>query len=135
MVKGASLHFIVDRYSHKKWILVKVIKQLDLPMTLHPQPYTIGWLCQGRDLFVSQQCHLPYDIKHFKDVLLCEIYPLEVCDFLLGQPYFWKHHVVYESRPHNVIITMGIKLYIIPEVASPTAISLISAKQCSKVIS
>jgi hypothetical protein len=42
---------------------------------------------------------------------------------------------VYESRPHNVIITLGRKLYRIPEVAPPTAISLISTKKCNKVIS
>jgi hypothetical protein len=47
----------------------------------------------------------------------------------------WKCHVVYESRPHNVIITLGRQLYRIPEVASPTVISLISAKKRSKVIS
>jgi hypothetical protein len=59
---------------------------------------------------------------------------LLVCDVLLGQPYLWKCHVMYESRPCSVIITLGRQLYRIPEVA-PTAISLISAKQCSKVIS
>jgi hypothetical protein len=57
-------------------------------MTLHSQPYTIGWILQGKDLCVSQQCPLPYDIKPFKDEVLCEISPLEVCDVILGQPYF-----------------------------------------------
>jgi hypothetical protein len=47
----------------------------------------------------------------------------------------WKHHVVYESRPHSVIVTVGRQLYRIPEVAPPTTISLVSAKQCRKVIS
>jgi hypothetical protein len=103
--------------------------------TPHLQPYTIGWLCQGRDLCVNQQCRLPYNIKPFKDEVLCDIYPLEVCDVLLGQSYLWKRHVVYESRPHSVIITLGRQLYRIPKVALPTAISLILAKQCSKVIS
>jgi hypothetical protein len=42
---------------------------------------------------------------------------------------------MYESRPCSVIITLGRQLYRIPEVALPTAISLISTKQCSKVIS
>jgi hypothetical protein len=42
---------------------------------------------------------------------------------------------VYESRPRSVIITLGRELYRIPQVAPPTAIYLISAKQCSKVIS
>jgi hypothetical protein len=134
-VKGAPLHFIVDSGSQKNLISTEVIKRLNLPTTPHPQPYTIGWLHQGRDLHISQQCHLPYDIKPFKDEVLCDISPLEVCDVLLGQPYLWKRHVVYESRPHSVIITLGRQLYRIPEVAPPTTISLISAKQCRKVIS
>jgi hypothetical protein len=93
------------------------------------------WLHQGRDLCISQQCHLPYNIKPFTDEVLCDVSPLEVCDVLLGQPYLWKRHVVYESRPHSVIITLGNKLYRIPEVAPPTTISLITAKKCSKIIS
>jgi hypothetical protein len=89
-VKEALLHFIVDSGSHKKLISAEVIKNLELPMTLHLQPYTIGWLRQGRDLYVSQQCHIPYNIKPLKDEVLCNIYPLEVCDVILGQPYLWK---------------------------------------------
>jgi hypothetical protein len=104
-------------------------------MTPHPQPYTIGWIFQGRDLCVNQQCHLPYDIKPFKDEVLCDISPLEVCDVILGRPYLWKRHAVYDSRPCNVNITLGRQFYMIPEVALSTAISLISAKECSKVIS
>jgi hypothetical protein len=77
----------------------------------------------------------PTDIKPFKDKVLCDISPLEVCDVILGQPYLWNRHVVYESRPCIFIITLGRQLYRIPEVAPPTAISLISAKQWSKVIS
>jgi hypothetical protein len=53
----------------------------------------------------------------------------------LGQPYLWKYHVVYESRPRSVIITLNMKFFRIPEAIPPSAISLISAKQCRKVIS
>ena len=63
------------------------------------------------------------------DEVLCDVYPLEVCDVLVGQPYLWKRHVVYEYRPHTVIINFGNKLYNIPEVALPTAIYLITTKQ------
>jgi hypothetical protein len=113
-VKGTLLHFIVDSNSQKNLILSEVFKWLDLLITPHPQPYTIGWLRQGRDLCVNQQCRLPYNIKPFKDKVLCDISPLEVCDVLLGQPYLWKQHVVYESRPRSVIITLGRELYRIP---------------------
>jgi len=83
----------------------------------------------------SSECRMLYDIKPFKDEVLCDVAPLEVCDVILGQPYLWKHHVVYESRPHSVIITLDIKFYRIPEVVPTTSISLISSKQCKKVIS
>jgi hypothetical protein len=89
-VKGDPLHLIVDRDSQKNLISTKFIKHLDLLMTPHPKPYTISWLHQGRDIYVIQQCHLPYNIKPFKYEVLCDISPLEFCDVLLGQPYFWK---------------------------------------------
>jgi hypothetical protein len=41
---------------------------------------------------------------------------------------------MYESRPRVVIITLGNKLYRIPEIAPPTTISLVTTKQCSKFI-
>jgi hypothetical protein len=78
---------------------------------------------------------MSYGIKPFKDEVLCDVAPLEVCDVLSGQPYLWKCHVVYEYRPHNVIITLNMKLYRISEAVPPSVISLISAKQCRKVIS
>jgi hypothetical protein len=134
-VKGTSMHFIIDIGSQKNLISTKVIKRLALPITPHPQPYTIGWLRQRNDLRVSQQCRLSYDIKPFKDEVSFDITPLKVCDVLLGQPYLWKHHDVYDSRPRSVIITLNMKLHRIPEAVPPSVISLISAKQCRKVIS
>jgi hypothetical protein len=55
-VKGTPLHFIVDSGRQKNLISAEVVKRLALLTTLHPQPYTIGWLRQGSDLHVSQQC-------------------------------------------------------------------------------
>jgi hypothetical protein len=92
------------------------------------------WLHQGRDLRVSQQRRLPYNIKPFTDEVLCDISPLDVSEALLGKPYLWKRHVVYESRPPAVIITLGNKLYRILEITPPITISLVTAKQCSKLI-
>jgi hypothetical protein len=106
-VKGTPLHFIVDSSSQKNLISTEVIKQLGLSTTPHLQPYNIEWLHQGRDLRVSQQCRLSYGIQPFKDEVVCDVAPLDVCDVVLGQPYMWKRHVVYESRPRSVIIILG----------------------------
>jgi long-subunit acyl-CoA synthetase (AMP-forming) len=74
---------------------------------------------------------MSYGIHPFKDELVCDVSPLDVCDVVLGQPYMWRCHVFYESRPCSVIITLGGQLYRIPEVVSTTA----PPKQCRKVIS
>jgi hypothetical protein len=66
-VKSALLHFIVDSGSQKNLISTEVVKWLNLLMTLHPHPYTIGWLRQGRDIHISQNFRIPYDINPFKD--------------------------------------------------------------------
>jgi hypothetical protein len=50
----------------------------------HLQPYTIEWLHQGGDIRINQQCHRSYEIKPFKDMVLFDVSPLEVCNFLLG---------------------------------------------------
>jgi hypothetical protein len=134
-VKGTPLHFIIDSSSQKNLISAEVVKRLALPKMPHPYPYTIGWLRQGSDLRVNQQFRLLYVIKPFKDEVLCDVSPLEVCNVLLVQPYLWKRHTVYESRPRSFIITLNMKLYKIPEAVPPSVISLISARQCRKVIS
>jgi hypothetical protein len=135
LVKGTLLRFIIDSGSQKNLISVDVIKHLALSTTPHLQPYTIIWLRQGSDLHINQQCHMSYGIKPFKDEVLCDVSPLEVCDVLLGQPYLWKCHFLYESRSCSVIITLNKKLYRIPEVLPPSVIYLIFAKQCRKIVS
>jgi hypothetical protein len=43
----------------------------------------------------------------------------------------WRRHVVYESRPHSAIVTLGGHLYRIPEVV-PT---IVPPKNCHKLVS
>jgi hypothetical protein len=59
-VKGTSLHFIVDRKSHKKLISVEVVKQLGLSTTPHPQPYNIGGFVKDEISMSasSTDCHI-----------------------------------------------------------------------------
>jgi hypothetical protein len=101
-VKCTPLHFIVDSGSQKNLISAEVIKWLALPTMSHSQPYTIGWLRQGSDLRVNQQCRLSYDIKPFKDKVLCDVVPLEVLMF------FWAN-LIYG----NVMMYMSLGLIVL----------------------
>ena len=88
----------------------------------------MGWVSQGRDIQVNKQCHLAYSIKPFKDEVICDVPPLDVCDVLLGQPYMYQCHGVYESRPQSVTIKLGGQKYRILEVSPTHSESLISAE-------
>jgi hypothetical protein len=92
-------------------------------MMPHLKPYTNEWLSRGQDICVSQQCHLSYGIKPFKDEVVCDVSPLEVYDVLS------MSHAIYESCPHNVIVTLEGNLYRIPEVAPTISTSLILEKK------
>jgi hypothetical protein len=54
--------------------------------------------------------------------------------------FFWdnhicgKCHIIYESQPCSVIVTLGGQLYMVQEVAPTTATSLISENQCRNII-
>jgi hypothetical protein len=80
---------------------------------------------------VSAKNVISYDIHPFKDDVLCDVSPLDVCDVLLGQPYMWKSHVIYEYQPRSVIFTLGGHLYRITEVV----LTIVPPKKCHKVVS
>lgn len=133
-VRGKSLHFIADSGSQKNLILVKTMKRLNLKTLEHMQPYSMGWVSQGRDIQVHQWCRLSYSIKPFKDEVIYDVSPLYVCDVLLRQPYMYQHHGVYESRPCSVTIRLGEQKYRIPKVSLAYSTSLISAKKCRRLV-
>jgi hypothetical protein len=72
--------------------------------------YKFPLFCDNMDNFVHNAANKTsaYGIQPFKDEVLCDVSPLDVCDVLLGQPYMWKHHAIYESRPRSVIVTLGV---------------------------
>lgn len=108
-VNGSLLKFIVDSGSQKNLISIEFLKKLGLKTTTHPQPYTIRWIHQGWYLCVSQQCFLPYSMNPFTNEVFCNVSPLEVSNVLLGQPYLWKRHDIYECKPLSMIITFANK--------------------------
>lgn len=71
---------------------------------------------------------MSYNIKAFKDDILCDVSPLEVCEVLLGKPYMWKINDIYESCPSSFIVTLIGQLYNMLEIVPNSEILLILAK-------
>jgi hypothetical protein len=104
-VKDTPLHFIVDSGIQKNLISTEVFKRLAMPKIPQPQPYTIRCLRQGSNIRVSQQCRLSYDIKPFKDEVLCEVTPLKVFNVIFFQP-FYGNAMLYMSLGLTVLLLL-----------------------------
>jgi len=133
-VKGSPWQLIVDSGNQNNLISAEVLKWVGLLTIPHLQPYSIGWLQQGWIFKSASSVAFP-TASSPSQMRYCNVAPLDVCDVLLGKPYLWKQHAIYESRPHFVIISLVNMLGRIPEVAPLTTNSLISAKKCNKIIS
>ena len=77
IINGGSTHNLVSR---------KVIEKLNLQKMKHPIPYKVSWLQNGHQLLVREQCEIELKIGNYKDKVLCDVIPMDVCHILLGRP-------------------------------------------------
>jgi hypothetical protein len=69
-VKGALIHFIVDSSNQKNLISIEVVKRLDLPTTLHPQPYTmvVATSVASTQRLSLQQKQVDGNVEEYRDI-------------------------------------------------------------------
>ena len=85
-VQGKCCKVIIDGGSTDKLVSIEVIEKLKLPKTKHPIRYKVPWLQNDHQLLVSEQCEIDLQIGNYKDRVLCDVMPMDVCHILLGRP-------------------------------------------------
>lgn len=67
-IRGRICTFIIDSGSSRNVIAESAVRKLDLPVEVHPCPYSLTWLHDGVDLRVSHRTLVPFSIgPHYKD--------------------------------------------------------------------
>jgi len=61
-----------------------MVEKLDLKCLNHPNPYRVSWLQKCHQLLVDEQCKVKFQIGRYKDKVVCDIMPMDVCHILLG---------------------------------------------------
>lgn len=64
-----------------------MVEKLDLKKIKHHVPYKVSWLQKGHPLLVNEQCGVEFQIYSYKDKVLCDVMPMDVCHILLGRPW------------------------------------------------
>jgi hypothetical protein len=78
-----------------------MVEKLELDTTAHPSPYKVSWLQKGHQVMVSQQCKVEFKIGGYKDEILCDVIPMDVCHILLGIPWQFDRNVIHDGRKNT----------------------------------
>jgi hypothetical protein len=89
---------IVDNGSTYNLVSIEMVDKLELETVSHPSPYKVLWLQKGHQVIVTKQCLVEFKIGGYKDEILCDVIPMDVCHLLLGGPWKYDKNVVHDWR-------------------------------------
>ena len=71
-------------------------------------------------ILVSEQCLIRLKIGPFTDEFLCDIMPMDCCHILLGRPWQFDRHVVYDGRVNKYTTRKdGVTYVLLPLIEAP----------------
>ena len=88
----------MDSGSTDNLISTKMVEKLELEITDHSSPYKVSWLQKGHQVSVTKQCLVDFKMGEYKDKVLCDVIPMDVCHVLLGRPWKYDRNVVHDER-------------------------------------
>jgi len=96
--KGKCCKVIIDSGSTDNLVSTKMVDKLGLVRTAHPSPYKVSWLQNDHRVIVTEQCKVEMQIDTYKDAILCDIIPMDVCHILLGRPWKFDQKAIHDGR-------------------------------------
>jgi hypothetical protein len=58
--------------------------------------YRVLWLQKGHQVNVTKQCLVEFKIGGYKDEILCDVIPMDVCHILLGRAWQYDRNIVHD---------------------------------------
>uniref|UniRef100_A0A2N9EKX8 CCHC-type domain-containing protein n=1 Tax=Fagus sylvatica TaxID=28930 RepID=A0A2N9EKX8_FAGSY len=74
------------------------------------------WLRKGNEVKVNKRCLVEFSIgKNYKDVVVCDIVPMDVCHLLLGRPWQYDRKIKYDGFKNTYYFEKnGVKVLLVP---------------------
>jgi hypothetical protein len=82
-------------------VSIEMVENLELETTAHLNPYKVSWLQKGHQVMVSRQCKVEFKIGGYRDEILCDVIPMDVCHVLLGRPWKYDRNVIHDGRKNT----------------------------------
>ncbi|KAK4477808.1 hypothetical protein RD792_017070 [Penstemon davidsonii] len=95
-----SCKLIIDNGSCINVVSSHTISLLSLTPVDHPQPYRVAWI-ETSSIPVTQRCKVPIQFLSYKDVVWCDVVPMNAGHILLGRPWLYDHDVTIFGRTNS----------------------------------
>ena len=99
--KGKCCKVIIDSGSIDNLVSTEMVDKLRLAKTVNPTPYKVSWLQKGHQIIVIEQCKVEIHIGMYKDVILCDVMPMDVCHVLFGRPWQFDQKAIHDGRKNT----------------------------------
>ncbi|XP_048228964.1 uncharacterized protein LOC125369800 [Ricinus communis] len=90
----SSLSVIINSGSCCNILNERVVRVLNLPMSPHPQPYSLQWNSEGKGDVVTRKCHITFSIGTYVDTVTCDVVIMDATHLLLGRPWQYDKKTV-----------------------------------------
>jgi hypothetical protein len=101
-IKHKLATLILDNGSQNNLVSQDLVQHLQLPTTPHLDPYQLGWVQRGGPcITIARCCAVTFSIGPFRDIVVCDVSPLDYVDLLLGLPYQQDRQEVYHAKSHQ----------------------------------
>eukprot|EP00253_Pinus_taeda_P005588 PITA_05588 len=95
--QGKCCKMIIDSGSTDNLVSVEMMEKLGLKRLKHPTPYRVSWLQKGHQLLVDEQSEVEFQIGRYKEKIICDIMPMDVCHIVLGRPWQYDRKVTHDG--------------------------------------
>jgi len=109
--------FIVDSGSCENIVFEEVVRKLLMTIESHPRPYKLTWLDKKNDVTVSKRSLVSFSIgTTYKDQIWCDVVSMDACHLLLGRPWLYDRHVMYDGFLNTcTFIFNSIRVVLLPK--------------------
>jgi hypothetical protein len=132
---------IIDSGSTDNLVSTEMVEKLELKTTGHPKPYKVSWLQKGHQVMITKQCLVEIKIGGYKDEILCDVIPMDVCHILLGRPWQFDRNVIHDGRKNTYTLEKNGRMHMLLPIEEKrvkeeanTSILLMSGKELLKEV-
>ena len=101
VIKDRSCRMIIDGGSCNNLASSDMVQKLSLTTKPHPHPYYIQWLNNSGKAKVTRLVRINFAIGTYKDIVECDVVPMQACNILLGRPWQFDRDSMHHGRSNQ----------------------------------